>query len=115
MEVCVLSLPDSGVVEEVVLGEGGLLEGLSEGDVVVDTSSSRPSSTREVARRLAAEGHRDARRPGQRGLVAGRGRRAGGDGWRGPGLFEECRAVLEAFSGEIFYVGESGAGTWRRP
>ena len=55
-EVCVLSLPNSGVVEEVVFGEGGLLEGLSEGDVVVDTSSSRPSSTREVARRLAERG-----------------------------------------------------------
>jgi 3-hydroxyisobutyrate dehydrogenase-like beta-hydroxyacid dehydrogenase len=56
VDVCVLSLPNSDVVEEVVLGEDGLLEGLSEGDVVVDTSSSRPSSTREVARRLAQRG-----------------------------------------------------------
>ena len=56
VEVCVLSLPNSDVVEEVVFGEDGLLEGPLEGDAVVDTSSSRPSSTREVARRLAQRG-----------------------------------------------------------
>ncbi len=27
-----------------------------------------------------------------------------------PGVFEGCRAVLEAFSARIFYVGESGSG-----
>ena len=27
-----------------------------------------------------------------------------------PEVFDGCRAVLEAFGGEIFYVGESGAG-----
>ena len=45
-EVVILSLPGSDVVEEVVLGEGGLAEGLSSGKVLIDTSSSKPSSTR---------------------------------------------------------------------
>ncbi len=48
-QVVLLSLPGSDVVEEVVLGEGGLADGLSSGKVLIDTSSSRPSSTRDLA------------------------------------------------------------------
>ena len=109
-EVCVLSLPNSDVVEEVIFGEGGLAGGLSEGDVVVDTSSSRPSSTREVARRLAERGVGMLDAPVSGGVSrAGMGDltvMVGGE----PEVFDGCRAVLEAFSGEVFYVGESGAG-----
>jgi len=109
-KVCVLSLPNSDVVEEVVLGGGGLLGELSEGDVVVDTSSSRPSSTREVARRLAERGIGMLDAPVSGGLLRAEvGELAvmvGGE----PGHFERCRAVLEAFSARIFYVGESGSG-----
>lgn len=109
-EACVLSLPNSGVVEEVVFGEGGLLEGLSEGDVVVDTSSSRPSSTREVARRLAERGVGMLDAPVSGGVLRAEtgdlAVMAGGE----PEVLEGCRAVLETFSGEVFYVGESGAG-----
>lgn len=109
-EVCVLSLPDSDVVEEVVFGEGGLLEGLSEGDIVVDTSSSRPSSTREVARKLSARGIGMLDAPVSGGVLrAGTGDLAvmvGGE----PEVVDRCRVVLEAFSSEVFYVGKSGAG-----
>lgn len=109
-KVCVLSLPNSGVVEQVVLGENGLLAGLSEGDTIIDTSSSRPSSTREVARRLAEKGIRMLDAPVSGGVLrATEGNLAvmvGGEA----GVFDECRAVLEAFSNNIFYVGESGTG-----
>lgn len=108
--VCVLSLPDSDVVEKVVLGEGGLLGELSEGAAVVDTSSSRPSSTREVARRLAERGIGMLDAPVSGGLLrAETGELAvmvGGS----IGVLEEHRRVLEAFSARIFYVGESGTG-----
>jgi len=109
-KVCVLSLPNSDVVEEVVLGEGGLLEELSEGDVVIDTSSSRPSSTREISGRLAAKGIGMLDAP-----VSGGGLRAekrdltvmvGGEA----GILEEHRAVLEAFGSQILHAGTSGAG-----
>jgi len=52
-DVVLLSLPNSGVVEEVVLGEDGLMEGQSFGKVLIDTSSSKPSSTRDIAAKLA--------------------------------------------------------------
>ena len=52
-DAVLLSLPNSTVVEEVVLGRGGLVEGLSAGKILIDTSSSRPSSTRTIAKKLA--------------------------------------------------------------
>src|SRR3712207_2043161 len=55
-DVVLLSLPNSDVVEEVVFGERGLIEGLSAGKALIDTSSSRPSSTRGISERLAAGG-----------------------------------------------------------
>ena len=51
-----LSLPDSGVVEPVVLGDGGILECCRAGQVVVDLSTAAPSST---VRLHAALGARD--------------------------------------------------------
>jgi 3-hydroxyisobutyrate dehydrogenase-like beta-hydroxyacid dehydrogenase len=55
-DVVLLSLPNSDVVEEVVFGESGLEDGLSSGKALIDTSSSRPSSTRRISERLASEG-----------------------------------------------------------
>jgi 3-hydroxyisobutyrate dehydrogenase-like beta-hydroxyacid dehydrogenase len=87
-----------------------LLGGLSGGDVVIDTSSSRPSSTREVARRLAQKGVGMLDAPVSGGVLrAEEGNLAvmvGGE----TGIFEEHRPVLETFSARIFYVGGSGAG-----
>jgi 3-hydroxyisobutyrate dehydrogenase len=47
----VLMLPDSGIVEEVLLGSGGLLDALRPGSLVVDMSSCRPASTVMLAAR----------------------------------------------------------------
>ncbi len=108
--VCVLSLPNSDVVEKVTLGDCGLFEWLSAGDAIVDTSSSRPSSTRKLARKLAEKGVGMLDAPVSGGVLraeeGGLAVMVGGE----PKVLEECRAVLEAFSSKIFYVGESGSG-----
>src|SRR5918996_713557 len=109
-DVVLLSLPGSDVVEEVVLGEGGLAEGLSPGKVLIDTSSSRPSSTRDLAEKLAEAGVEMLDAPVSGGvlraeeaklavMVRGRGE-----------VFERHREVLEAFGEKIFHVGDHGAG-----
>jgi 3-hydroxyisobutyrate dehydrogenase-like beta-hydroxyacid dehydrogenase len=54
-ECVLLSLPDSRAVEAVVL-LGGLIDHLSAGQVVIDLSTSAPSSTRRIARVLAERG-----------------------------------------------------------
>src|ERR687890_124470 len=101
-DVVLLSLPGSDVVEEVVLGEGGLAEGLSPGKVLIDTSSSRPSSTRYLAKKLDA--------PVSGGVLrAEEGKLAVMVGGREE-VFERWREVLESFGEKIFHVGEHGAG-----
>lgn len=109
-DAVLLSLPNSEVVEEVVFGDGGIAEGLAPGSVVIDTSSSRPSSTREVAGELAKRGVRMLDAPVSGGVLRAReGRLAvmvGGE----REVFERCREVFDVFGEKVFYVGESGAG-----
>ena len=109
-DAVLLSLPNSTIVEEIVLGRGGLVEGLSVGKVVIDTSSSRPSSTRAIAKKLTEKGADMLDAPVSGGVLRAKegtlsvmvgGRRE---------VFERCYAILEAFGGKIFYVGDHGAG-----
>src|SRR5436190_19326155 len=55
-DVVLLSLPDSNVVEAVVLGTRGILETSRAGQIVVDLSTAAPSSTRQLHARLAERG-----------------------------------------------------------
>ncbi len=51
-----MSLPDSHVVESVVLGHDGVLDNVKAGQVVVDLSTSAPASTRRICALLAERG-----------------------------------------------------------
>jgi 2-hydroxymethylglutarate dehydrogenase len=109
-EVVVLSLPDSDVVERVVLGEEGLAEGLSLGKVLIDTSSSRPSSTRRIAAHLAEKGIDMLDAPVSGGVLRAReGRLAVMVGGK-EDVYERFQEVLRSFGSQIFYVGGHGAG-----
>lgn len=57
-DVIMMSLPSSPVVEDVVLGPGGLVHALRDGSVVVDLSTAAPESTRHIHARLAKHGVR---------------------------------------------------------
>jgi 3-hydroxyisobutyrate dehydrogenase-like beta-hydroxyacid dehydrogenase len=109
-DVILLSLPNSDIVEEVIFGEGGLSEGLSTGKTLIDTSSSRPSSTRTIAQRLGRSGVDMLDAPVSGGVLRARegalsvmvgGKRE---------VYERCREVLRAFGEKIFYVGDHGTG-----
>lgn len=108
--VIFLSLPNSSIVEAVVLGALGLAEGLTSGQVVIDTSSSRPSSTRRLAATLAEQGVAMLDAPVSGGVVrAKEGRLAvmvGGD----HAVFNAHQFLLAAFGDQIFYLGASGNG-----
>lgn len=110
VDAVLLSLPNSAAVEQVVFGEDGLREGLSEGKVLIDMSSSQPSSTRRIAKYLAEKGVHMLDAPVSGGVLrAGEGTLAimvGGE----KEVFERYRKVLGSFGEQIFYVGESGAG-----
>ncbi|MET1089455.1 MAG: NAD(P)-dependent oxidoreductase [Arthrobacter sp.] len=109
-DIILLSLPKSAVVEAVMLGDGGVLEHLRDGQIVVDLSTSAPSSTRMIAGKVLAAGasYLDAGISGG-AAAAEKGElvlMVGGD----VAVLERARPALELFAGKIFYTGASGAG-----
>lgn len=55
-DVVITMLPNGQVVQQVALGEHGLLQGAKAGTLLLDTSSSEPWLTRQTAAALAARG-----------------------------------------------------------
>ncbi len=108
VDVVLLSLPNSTIVEKVVFGDGGLAEGLSEGKVLIDTSSSKPHSTRTIAERLAVSGIEMLDAPVSGGVLRAReGKLAVMVGGRQE-VFDRCSDILQSFGEQIFYVGDHG-------
>ena len=109
-DVILLSLPDSGVIEPVVLGGGGILECCRAGQVVVDLSTAAPSST---VRLHAALGARDVELI-DAGISGGAAAAeqgtltimAGGSAEALAGL----SGLFDAFSSRVYHMGASGAG-----
>ncbi|WP_024368458.1 NAD(P)-dependent oxidoreductase [Arthrobacter sp. TB 26] len=109
-DIILLSLPKSAVVEAVMLGDGGVLEHLRDGQIVVDLSTSAPASTRMIAGKVLAAGasYLDAGISGG-AAAAEKGKlvlMVGGE----ESVLDRARPALELFSGKIFYTGASGAG-----
>ncbi|MDH6261774.1 2-hydroxy-3-oxopropionate reductase [Bradyrhizobium sp. BR13661] len=55
-DVIIIMVPDTPHVAAVLFGEGGVMEGLTEGKVVVDMSSIAPLATKEFAAKVNAVG-----------------------------------------------------------
>ncbi len=109
-DVVLLSLPDSRVVESVVLGQDGVLDNSRNGHVVVDLSTAAPESTRRIHKLLAEKGaaYLDAGISGG-AAAADVGKltlMVGGE----QSVLNQVQADLEHFASNIFYVGSSGAG-----
>lgn len=109
-DVIILVLTGSPQVEAVLTGEGGVLQGLRAGTVVIDCSTAIPSSTVRMAQAVQAAGGRFLDTPMTRTpKEAAEGRLnllVGGDA----ALLEECRPVLACFAENILHAGPIGAG-----
>ena len=55
-DIIITMLPDSPQVEEVLLGEDGVLEGVGEGDLIVDMSTISPLATEELSEKAGEKG-----------------------------------------------------------
>ena len=110
-EVVLTSLPGPPEVREVALGSGGVLEGISQGDVYVDLSTSSPTLIREVHAVYAEHGVHVLDAPvsgGVAGAEAGTlAVMVGGD----VEVFERVRPVLEQLGDKVSRVGDIGAGS----
>lgn len=106
----VTMLPNSAIVEEVVLGASGLIEGLSPGSVVIEMSSSVPSSTRSIAEALSARSIEMIDAPVSGGPVgAAEGTLAIMVGGK-EHVFQDCLPVLRVLGKHIFFIGPHGSG-----
>ncbi|OZI33097.1 2-hydroxy-3-oxopropionate reductase [Bordetella genomosp. 1] len=109
-DVIILCVTGSPQVEAVLMGAGGVLEGLRPGTVVIDCSTAIPSSTLKVAEAVQARGGRFLDAPMTRTpKEAAEGRLnllVGGDA----AAFEEIHPLLAAFAENITHVGPVGAG-----
>jgi 2-hydroxy-3-oxopropionate reductase len=103
-------LPGPAEVEAVVLGAGGVRDGLASGGLFVDMSSIAPATSRRIATELAAAGIDAVDAPvsgGEQGaLEASLSIMAGGS----PAAFERARPLLERLGTRIVHIGAAGAG-----
>jgi 3-hydroxyisobutyrate dehydrogenase-like beta-hydroxyacid dehydrogenase len=110
VDVVLLSLPDSSIIEPVMLGDSGVLDHARAGQLVVDLSTASPESTRRIHAALAERsvefldagisGGAKAADAGTLTLMVG------GD----TDALDRVRPILERFAAKIFHMGDSGAG-----
>jgi 3-hydroxyisobutyrate dehydrogenase len=109
-DVVLLSLPDSPVIESVVLGDDGVLANCREGQIVADLSTASPESSVAIHDALATRGvaFLDAGiSGGARAAEAGTLTVMVG----GPAdALETVRPILDRFASRVFHMGPSGAG-----
>jgi 2-hydroxy-3-oxopropionate reductase len=109
-DVVITMLPGPPEVEEVVAGEEGVLEGIEEGSLLVDMSTSSPVLAREFARLARERGVGMLDAPvsgGDVGAIEGAlSIMVGGD----EEDFERARPLFEVMGGTVTHVGPSGAG-----
>ncbi|MGE1061322.1 2-hydroxy-3-oxopropionate reductase [Megasphaera paucivorans] len=109
-DVIITMLPNSPQVKTVVLGKGGLIEGLSTGKVLIDMSSIAPLVSREVAAELDKIGVEMLDAPVSGGepkaidgtmsvMVGGKQE-----------IFDSYYDVMKSMAGSVVRCGEIGAG-----
>jgi 3-hydroxyisobutyrate dehydrogenase len=109
-EVIVICVSDTPDVEEIILGDNGVIHGVSAGAIVVDMSTISPKATRHIAEKLGEKGAKMLDAPvsggpegAQNGTLA---IMVGGES----ADFKSALPILEAMGKTVTHVGAIGAG-----
>lgn len=109
-ELVITMVSDTPDVQAVVLGEGGAVEGMEKGSVLVDMSTISPATTRLIAAALEDHGVAMLDAPvsgGSEGAAGGTlSIMVGGD----EAVLERVRSVLGALGSTVTHVGPIGSG-----
>jgi 2-hydroxy-3-oxopropionate reductase len=110
VDVVFTNLPDTPDVEQVVLGENGILEGAHEGLVYVDNSTIKPASARMISQELAKKHVLALDAPVSGGDIGARNGTltimVGGEA----SALEKVMPVFKAMGKTVTHVGDAGAG-----
>lgn len=108
--IVITMLPDGSDVTQVVLHDGGLLEGASSGLLLIDMSTIRPQTARTVATEASRQGVRVLDAPvsgGEKGAIEGTlSIMVGGS----EEDFQEARPLFDTLGAKAVLVGPSGSG-----
>jgi 3-hydroxyisobutyrate dehydrogenase-like beta-hydroxyacid dehydrogenase len=109
-DVVITMLPDSSEVLEVYLGKEGLLSGVTNKVIFIDSSTVEPETTRKVGAAVASKGASMLDSPVGRGVPnAVKGNLimlVGGE----KEVLEECRDILLTIGDRIIHAGSLGSG-----
>jgi 2-hydroxymethylglutarate dehydrogenase len=109
-DIVITSLPSSAALEEVVLGEQGVLEGVRRGGILIDTSTVSPSTIRKIAVVMKEQGVEVLEAPVSGGVEGAKAGTltiiVGGS----VDVFKRCFDVLQVLGKNIFHVGVLGLG-----
>jgi len=109
-EVVITMVPADPQVEQVILGEGGVLENAKPGTLVIDMSSITPQTSIKVSEAAAAKGIRTLDAPvsgGEAGAIeAVLSIMVGGSA----DDFAEAKPLFDALGTTVIHVGPAGAG-----
>jgi 3-hydroxyisobutyrate dehydrogenase len=113
LDVLITMLPNSAIVEAVVLGDGdntGWAARLAKGAVVIDMSSSEPERSRELGKTLEAQGLAYLDAPVSGGVKRAKEGTlailAGGHA----DVLARCKPLLAAMGANVLHIGAAGAG-----
>ncbi len=110
VDIVFTNLPDTPDVEQVVLGERGIIEGAHEGLIFVDNSTIKPASARMIAEKLSEKKVFALDAPVSGGDIGAKNGTltimVGGEA----SALEKTMPVLQSMGKTITHVGEAGAG-----
>lgn len=113
-DIIITIVTDTPDVVEVVLGEGGILEGAREGQILIDMSTISPTTTREIAAKCRAKGVAMIDAPvsgGELGAIRGSlAIMAGGP----EHAFKQCLPIFDVLGSKAVLVGDHGAGQFTK-
>jgi len=101
---------DAPDVEQILFGQGGVVEGARDGTIMIDMSTNSPAAARSFSMKLEEKGIEFLDAPvsgGDKGAKEGTltimvgGKRE---------VLDKCLPVLQAMGKEIFYMGPAGSG-----
>lgn len=110
VDTVVLMVPNSRIVESLLVEDARLLNKLPAGSLIIDMSSSEPGSTAELAKRASSRSVAYIDAPVSGGVAKAKTGELAVMVGATPESLQRARPILDAVAGSVHHVGGPGAG-----